>query len=483
MIVFFNKLLLDLKHLKNFYFLIINFIFSFFSNMFFKNNHKNYNFFLDNYNKYKFSNTLYKYIFKKNLIVDFIWIFFYSQNFKNKFSLNKLFRSNFRILNTKNNFYFNLKNLSSNKNYLNFLKNFNLVGYLYFWTAIRFWIIPLCLLLSIVYMFLVLKALPFNKVMFAWIGILMFSYWLLSGFVFFFKKYQFSKYTSVVQRFWRRTYILFWLIEGGTFLVFLFFTINASQESFYMFDQISYFKSHLYSWKLFFIKIFPLVLLIVFTYLLMLSLKWNLFSKHSIWLLLITFFLTYTVWLEFYQFFHVLNFYANLNWVYDLDDHSWSLELETRKTRMVNHYVMVLIVLKFWHIIFIYGFWLFFVLRSLETKRIRYPLLSANFQNFLILYIFAWVFMYPWFKFFFRRFLDAPYYWFYINNRRLMFRVFFYDFKLIYYGIISYKDCINLNMFYNYNFYYFKMSNLTNNYEFFRKSYIKNNIINSLVIK
>jgi hypothetical protein len=366
---------------------------------------------------------------------------------------------------------------------LNFLKNFNLMGYLYFWNAVRFWIIPLCLLLIIVYMFLVLKALPFNKVMFAWIGILMFSYWLLSGFVFFFKKYQFSKYTSVVQRFWRRTYILFWLIEGGTFLVFLFFTINASQESFYMFDQISFFKSHLYSWKLFFLKIFPLVLLIIFTYLLMLSLKWNLFSKHSLWLLLITFFLTYTVWLEFYQFFHVLNFYANLNWVYDLDDHSWSLELEARKTRMVNHYVMVLIVLKFWHIIFIYGFWLFFVLRSLETKRIRYPLLSANFQNFLILYIFAWVFMYPWFKFFFRRFLDAPYYWFYINNRRLMFRIFFYDFKLIYYGVVSYKDHLNLTIFSNYNFYYFKISDITNNYEFFRKNYIKNNIINSLIKK
>jgi hypothetical protein len=75
----------------------------------------------------------------------------------------------------------------------------------------------------------------------------MFGYWLISGFVFFIKKYQFGKYTSVVQRFWRRTYILFWLIEITTFSVFLFLTINASQESFYMFDQISIFKTHLYS--------------------------------------------------------------------------------------------------------------------------------------------------------------------------------------------------------------------------------------------
>ena len=423
---------------------------------------------------------LYKNIFKKNIFIDIIWPILFSKSFENNYNLNKLFRSNFRILNTKNNFYFNLKNLNSNKNHLNFLKNFNLSGYLYFWNSVRFWIIPIILLLSIIYMFLFLKSLPFNKVLFAWISILMFTYWLISGFVFFFKKYQFSKYTTAIQRFWRRTYMLFWLIEGATFIVFLFFTINASQESFYMFDQISIFKSHLYSWKLFFLKIFPLVLLIIFSYFLILSLKWNLFSKHSIWLFFITFFLTYTVWLEFYQFFHVLNFYGNLNWVYDLDDHSWSLELESRKSRMVNHYVMVLFILKFWHIIFIYGFWLFFVLRSLETKRIRYPLLSANFQNFIILYIFAWVFMYPWFKFFFRKFLDSPYYWFYVNNRKLLFRVFFYDFKLIYYGLISYLDSYNLINFNKYSFYYFKLSDSNNNFEFFKKNYIKNNIVTSL---
>jgi hypothetical protein len=480
MVVFFNKLILDFKFINSFFISFINSFFIFSSNILNGSTKKDYDFYLDNYSDYKFSFNLYEYIFKKDIFFDIVWLGLISLFYKNKFNLNKMFRSNFRILNTKNNFYFNFKTFKSNKNYLNFLKNFNLSGYFYIWNSLKLWLVPLILLFSIIYMFLFLKSLPFNKLIFAWIAILMFTYWLLSGFVFFFKKYQFSKYTTAVQRFWRRTYILFWLIEGSTFLVFLFFTMNASQESFYMFDQISIFKSHLYSWKLFFMKIFPIVLLILFSYFLILSLKWNLFSKHSIWLFFITFFLTYTVWLEFYQFFHVLNFYGNLNWVYDLDDHSWSLELESRKSRMVNHYVMVLFILKFWHIIFIYGFWLFFVLRSLETNRIRYPLLSANFQNFIILYIFAWVFMYPWFKFFFRRFLDSPYYWFYINNRKLFFRVFFYDFKLIYYGLISNLNFHNTSLFKFYDFYYFKFSSNVNNYDFFKKNYIKNNIILSL---
>ena len=406
------------------------------------------------------------------------WVFFYS--LKSKKSNSKLFRSYFRISKTNNGFYFNFLNFKKNNNLLNFKKNFKNFGYNHIWNSIKIWIFPLFLFIIIIYTFLVLKSLPFNKIIFAWLAILMFSYWLISGFVFFFKKYQFGKYTTSIQRFWRRTYMLFWLIEGSTFIVFLFFTINASQESFYMFDQISIFKSHLYSWKLFFLKIFSIVLLIIFSYLLLISLKWNIFSKHSIWLFFITFFLTYVVWLEFYQFFHVLNFYSNLNWIYDMDDHSWSLELEPRRTRIVNHYIMVLFILKFWHIVFIYSFWIFFTLRSLEIKRIRYPLLSANFQNFIILYIFTWVFMYPWFKFFFRKFLDTPYYWFYVNNRKLAFRVFFYDFKILYYGLLSFYDFTKIYKINYYNFYYFKLSNYTNNYEFFKKNFIKNKFTQSL---
>jgi len=214
----------------------------------------------------------------------------------------------------------------------------------------------------------------------------------------------------------------------------------------------------------------------------MVSLKWNVFSKHSILLLFLTLFLTYVVWLEFYQFYHVLHFYGNLNWIYDIDDHSWVLEQEPRRTRIVNHYVMLLFILKFWHIVFIYGVWIFFVLRSLEIGRIRYPLLAANFQNFIILYIFAWIFMYPWFKFFFRKFLDSPYYWFYVNNRKLFFRVFFNDLKLIYYGLVDYLNFFNYNWMNKFNidpFFYWKLAEF-NNLEMYRKHYLKNAIIKTL---
>jgi len=292
--------------------------------------------------------------------------------------------------------------------------------------------------------------------MFIWISFLMFSYWLLSGFVFFIKKYQFGKYTTSIQRFWRRSYVLFWLIEFSLFSIYLYLTLNANQESFYMFDQIQFFKNHLYSWRLFLYKLFPLTFLLILSYLFLLSLKWNILSKHSVWLLLITIVLVYTIWIEFYQFFHVINYYSGFNWIYDLDDKIWSLELDVRKTRTVNHYVFLLLILKFWHIVFIIGFWIFFLLRSLELGRIRYPLISANIQNFVILYMFAWVSMYPWLKFIFRRYLDMPYYWFFINNRKLGYRVFINDISLYYYSIVDSCNFIlsNLNPFANYKFFY-----------------------------
>lgn len=431
-----------------------------------------------NLREYYFNSFLKKNSFK---FFDLIWIKLWSRKYMLKNT--PLFRSYFRILSTKQGFFLNFKKLKE-RNFFNFhLVNTFFSGFKYVWLGIRFWILPLIIFFSIVYFTLVLRALPFNKIMFSWICILMFVYWLISGFVFFIKKYQFGKYTTAVQRFWRRSYILFWMIEGGTFLVFLYLTINSSQESFYMYDQINIYKTHLYSWKYFLLKIFPIIILIVSSYLLIITTKWGLYNKQSLLLIILTFFLSYLVWLEFYQFFHVVNFYGNLNWIYDIDDHTWSLELEPRRTRIVNHYVMLLFILKFWHIVFIYGFWIFFVLRCWETKRIRYPLLSANFQNFIILYIFAWVFMYPWFKFYFRKFLDTPYYWFYINNRRLFFRIFFNDIKLFYYGLFYFKDYnLNfLNFFKTNPFYYWKIMENSNNYDNYRKHIIKDRIINNLV--
>lgn len=332
-----------------------------------------------------------------------------------------------------------------------------LVGIYSLYYATGVWILPYHVSLLSFFCLSVYRGVPFPKTIFIWCVVGMFAYWLISGFVSFIKKYQYSKFTSAIQRFWRRSYILFWLIEFSLFSVFFYLTLNSNNESWYMYDQLQVLKTGLFSWRSFFMKLFPLTLLIICGYLLMLSFKWNVFTKHTPWLLILTIVLIYTVWLEFYQFFHAVNFYGNFNWVYDIDEKVWSLELEIRKSRTINHYVMLMIMLKFWHIIVIFIIWVFFLLRVLEIGRIRYPLFSANLQNFIILYLFAWVLMFPWLKFIFRKYLDMPYYWFYVNNRRLGIRSFFGDVSLYYYSLVNfiYYYGLNFNEIFDFDFFYF----------------------------
>lgn len=120
------------------------------------------------------------------------------------------------------------------------------------------------------------------------------------------------------------------------------------------------------------------------------------------------------------------------------------------------------------------SFEFFFLLRGLESSRYRYPLLSANLQNFLIIYIMSWLYMYPWFKYTFRKSLDMPYFWFFINNRKLGVFLFFNDIKLYFWGIIDIQNNFFIQNFYkNTPFYYWHESSLTISNGQFRKHYVR----------
>ena len=355
-------------------------------------------------------------------------------------------------------------------------------GIKYIWRGLKFWFIGLILGLSAIYYLMYVRLLPFNKIIFAWILVAMFLYWLISGFVFFIKKYQYSKFTASIQRFWKRTYIIFWIIEAGTFSVFFYLTLNASSEPVYMYDQIKIYKTHLFSWRWFLIKLLPSVAIILLGYYLQLTLKWNLFNKQNTIILTITLLLLYILWLEFYQFFHILSFFGNIYWNFDYDEYIWTLELDTRRTRLANNYISVCLFVKFWHFVFIFLFWIFFVLRINELGRMRYPLLVANVQNFIIIYIMSWVYMYPWLKFIFRKYLDVPYYWFYLNGRELGIRIFFTDLKLFFYGITN--NLVDFKIynirFEKYPFFYWISSSASTDFYQFRKFVIRDTIIYNL---
>ena len=170
-----------------------------------------------------------------------------------------------------------------------------------------------------------------------------------------------------------------------------------------------------------------------------------------------------------------MNCYGTTNWVYDFSEHLWNLELEFKRTRIVNHYVTIGLVAKFWHIVFAVVFWIFFILRGLESSRFRYPLLAANLQNFLIIYFMSWLYMYPWFKYTARKALDMPYFWFFVSNRKLGVFLFFNDIKLYYWGLLDLFFNFNLfdSFFKKTSFFYWHESSITLTNTQFRKHNIR----------
>ena len=410
-------------------------------------------------------------------ITDFVIVYLYSIYFNNfKKNTFKDVRFQTRIKQLVSGYFINFKGSVKNITTINGLFS----GLSYFWQAIRYWVFALVLAVVLMYYFIVIKLLPFNKIFFQWFMLSMFFYWLMSGFVFFIKRYNYAKYTSAIQRFWRRSYILFWLIESCVFLVFLYLTLNANQEPVYMYDYIQIYKTHLFSWRYFLLKILPLTLLIFLGYFLTLSIKWQVFSKLRLVLVVMTLLIVYFAWLEFYQVFHLVQFYGNLNWIYDTDEHFWNLEVEFRRTRIVNHYVMICFLAKFFHVLFILIFWVFFVLRVNELGRVRYPLLSANLQNFIFLYIMSWLYMYPWLKFYLRRYLDYSYYWFYLHIHQIGIKIFFNDLKLFYFSLFSNIKIFfgsSLNKFTQLYFFYWHESTTLTNYSQFVKHNIRDKII------
>lgn len=394
------------------------------------------------------------------------------------------FRINYRLNFFKNGFYMLYNQLGSPKNV--FLKNLNifLSGWNYFLSFFSKWVVPFGFMIIFVYFSLIVKSLPFNKVLFVWVALFMVFYWLVSGFVFFFKKYQYAKFTSVIQRFWKRSLILFWLIEGGLLFVFIFLTLNSNNYLYNVVDQTQIFKTHLFSWKIFLLKVFPVTFLLLLTYLFLLNSKWQPLNKNLIFVITITTLLLYITWIEFYQFFHVMSYYNNLNWGYEAGDKFWTIKIDLRKTSQTNHLVSLLLILKFWHVLFILAVWVFFVLRSEESGRSRYPLISANFLNFVMLYALTWVYMYPWFKWFFRRYSNYSYKWFYQNNRSLGLRLFFTDLRLVFLSLADIKF-----LFLHYNpmssfaislFFQLKTSTGAQGFVDFNKKFVSSQILNDI---
>lgn len=249
----------------------------------------------------------------------------------------------------------------------------------------------------------------------AWAVVGLLFFWLFSGFNFFLKRYRFGKFTSAIQRFWKRTNTYFWLIEGFLFSLFFYYYLNSSQEVNYFFDEASLNQTYLPSLVSGYFSLFFLLIISVYSYYIMLNLPNFVFKQIVFHLKVVSLFMIVVFLLECYQFYYVLTAFFEINWVFNPQTNLWSLEWFSPKLRVKHQYFLLALIAKYWHFLFIFFSWLFVIMKCFEQKRLHYTLFGVNVQNCLLLILLNLLFYVGWLKWLMRRFGDVIYFWFFTD--------------------------------------------------------------------
>ena len=274
-------------------------------------------------------------------------------------------------------------------------------------------------------------------------------YILINLWYYFINIYKFSSYTSSVQRFWKRTFSLFWVIEGFLFLIFLYLWLISPQETSVFLDPYNQNNFYFSIKKEFFNYLVPLISLILSWYLLLFFKKKSNISYLLLIILLLT---SYLFTVEFLKFIQVLNFLSGSKTVYlggstangsitellplyvdsyiELSDRLPNLKCNTVPSdiyvsstnlksvlvkRTETFYLNIVIFLKFWHLVLITLLALLTIQKSLLDMTLSMDLVSSNMQN----YIYVLFFFFLNFLFLFKKYVyiyfKYVYFWFFEN--------------------------------------------------------------------
>lgn len=241
----------------------------------------------------------------------------------------------------------------------------------------------------------------------------MLVYWLSSIFTFLIKKSQYSIYVSTTQRFWKRAWFLFWVLELVLFIIFLSLSLTAPDEVLFLFGYAGQYFSHSFHFLFFFKNIFLILILIMLSNICLVLLKYK--TLKNIFLKLILIILIFIFFEDFMQFFSILQFYNSLKWEFNALQKVWIIEPQILRLRTNSHYMFILIVLKIWHTLFILIFYLFIENVRLHNLNLSFGSLSSNLKNFFFLYFFSFILKINLIKSYLNHLFQYVYTWFYVN--------------------------------------------------------------------
>jgi hypothetical protein len=301
------------------------------------------------------------------------------------------------------------------------------------------WIL-IAAIISIIYFFFSLfyLQLEFTKQVAIWFVLLIVFYLLMSTFNNFLNKYKYGKFTSAIQRFWKRTGMTFWLIEGFLFLIFFYYFLNSSQEPLYMYDYASLNQELLIQLKTSYKNMILLSIAIYFSFVMILNNNYLNYYQNIILLSIISLIVFFMLYIETYQFVYIVSLFTDKSWVFDDNTQVWILEFEQNNLRVKQQYFIMCLIAKYWHFIFIFISWFFFVVKCFEINKINYTLMSYNVQNLLILYILNLFCLIQWGKWLFKKFLELTYYWFHVQYDEKFFVLITNEIIQIFFSLFSF---------------------------------------------
>lgn len=288
----------------------------------------------------------------------------------------------------------------------------------------------------------------------------LFLYFFITTYFHFSKVYSVNKYTSQNQRFWKRTFGVFWGLEFTLFFIYMYLTLISPaelpsygtnyKEIITGLNVVQNSKYHLFY--------FLVLLFLNFSYVILYFLK----KKNNFHFFYVILFATnlmycYVIYYEFYKLYYVAGWgthtvhstsrslinpfeYNNLFFENNLISqksayfkvpnstiNTWNeVSNEKQWVRTFRHFVYITILLKFWHIFLIYFYFGLSLVKFIETGYMSFDVVSTNHQNTIYViwfYLFSYLlilkkkiyfvitFVYYW-SFIHVNFVDLVYYFF-----------------------------------------------------------------------
>ena len=309
----------------------------------------------------------------------------------------------------------------------------------------------------------------------------MLIFWLFSTFFYFLKIYKFSKFTATTQRFWRRVFNIFWIVEFFWFIVFIFCLFTANHEPVHYEEDFIYKSLYLGNFEIFGYFVFCIVPVIVLLYFFSISTKYISYLQLIVLFIFISIFIFSFFFIELYQFFNLVTFFGEAIFSFNYNDNFFDVSIEFHRFRPRFAFFCLVLMAKFWHCIFIIFGFFYFILRLVETKKFSIYFFSLNYQNLIILYLMTFVQIISWFKWYFKLVWKKMWFWFFLNPGNYVWIVFFYSCSLYFncFFYFIYKFFLFFFNFFNYkniilNIFYINNSNYILNTSFFFDNVIYN---------